>query len=153
MKKYSGGIYGGSVAARLVYFQKMGVDQAICNMIKDKARKIADLSCWEKKYEFPKGVLTQLEITAIVPHPSDVHELFDKDFPHFCYGGAWGIIDRIHVDKCSTQFRFIPVVDREFGDASWHTVREGLDLQDTCLLYEFIDDVIDDIVVLEPDVE
>ena len=146
MKKYGTcGIYGGnSVAARIAYAEKMGVDRAIAEMIKDLARKRDSL---DNFYISHSNGFKELRIIANLPYPTSVYDVFERSFPTFSISEGFGVIDKLCVDSASVQFHTLLIQDDELVETRWHTVREAFDLQKTCLLYEFVDDIINDITL------
>lgn len=150
MKKYyhTWTCYGQSVAGRIAYHQKMGVAQGILNMVKHSARnKKLDLHDWETKQDFNGTELTFFSMTAVIPTPADYKELYD--YPAFTYNGKLGAIDMINIQS-ELQFH-IMVFDydkKEFVNGHWHTVRECLSLEDTCTLFEYIEDRLEDLIIL-----
>lgn len=154
MKKYNVGfrVYGQSTVGRINYYQKMGVSSGIREMIlmKMHSQKL-DISNWKREYHVGNKSIKQLELTVVVPTPNATNIVCD--YPSFVYNKRAGYIDMIHFDDSETQFH-IMFLDHEndtFTNGYWHTVREGLNLEDTCLLFEYIEDRLDDLIILAPE--
>lgn len=163
MKKYNQSFpcYGQSVAGRIAYYQKVGVAQGIITMLKHEMmnRKL-DIQDWKYSIDCDKGITIEcLAVTIVIPTPDDRKELFD--YPTFEYSGKRGFIDMIHFDSSELQFHimFYDKTPEEFrrGDTKsfrnglWHTVRECLSLEDTCTLFEYVEDRIHELIVLSPE--
>ena len=155
MKKYHTTFpcYGQSVAGRIAHHQKMGVAQGIMLMWKHHMNH--DLAAWKYSIEVGNGKsLECLAITAVIPTPDNRKELFD--YPMFWYNGRRGYIDMIHMDSSELQFH-IMFYNRENRDKGswengyWHTVRECLSLEDTCTLFEYVEDRLKDLIILAPE--
>lgn len=153
MKKYHscGGNYGQGIADRVMYWQKMGVAKGIINLIKHKMSRLGmNLDDWVVHYNIDDvHNYKELHVTVVVPTPDNVRILYEVGYPLFHYWKDHGVIDMVHFDD-ELQFHFM-TYDRENGvwvNKGWHTVREGLDLQETCLLYEYLDDRLGELRIL-----
>jgi hypothetical protein len=163
MKKYNSHFpcYGQSVAGRVAYYQKMGVAQGIITMLKHHMRnEHMDIKNWKFSIDIGNGKSMEcLAVTVVIPTPDDMRELFD--YPVFKHDGKYGYIDMIYFDTSELQFHimFYDKTSEDFrkGDTKvtknggWHTVREGLTLEDTCTLFEYIEDRIEDLIILSPE--
>lgn len=153
MKKYNttASIYGQSTIGRINYYQKMGVSSGIKEIVLNMVRNEGlDISDWKKEYHVGEKTIKQLELTLVIPTPNNSDIL---DYPHFEYNGKSGYIDMIHFDTTETQFHIMywDYKTDTFTNGGWHTVREGLSLEDTCLLFEYVEDRLNDMVILTPD--
>ena len=162
MKKYQSTFpgYGRSVAGRVAYYQKMGVAQGIIVMIKHHMRNSnMNIEDWKYSVDIGNGKSMEcLGVTGVIPTPDDRRELFD--YPVFKYDGKYGYIDMLHFDTSELQFHimFYDKTSENFRkgntkvtkNGGWHTVREGLTLEDTCTLFEYIEDRIKDLIILSP---
>lgn len=153
MKKYNHTYpcYGQSVAGRIAYYQKMGVAQGISNIVKHVARKKKlNLHDWETKETFNNIEVTLFSMTAIIPTPADYKEI--GNFPVFTYFDKRGVIDMINVqDELQFHIMIFDYEKKEFINGYWHTIRESMSLEDTCTLFEYIEDRFDDIIILSPE--
>ena len=154
MKKYchTWTCYGQSVAGRIAYHEKMGVAQGVITMIKHfvSFNMESDLHDWETKESFNGVELTFFNMTVVIPTPANYKEL--HDYPAFTFNGKLGIIDMLNIQS-ELQFH-IMVFDYEkktFLNSHWHTVRECLSLEDTCTLFEYIEDRLEDLIILAPE--
>lgn len=150
MKKYNHtwACYGQSVASRIAYHQKMGVAQGVLNMVKHEAEnRELDLHKWETKQDFNGTELTFFSMTAVIPTPADYKEL--HDYPAFTYNGKLGVIDMINIQS-ELQFHIMlfDYEKKEFINGYWHTVRESLSLEDTCTLFEYVEDRQQELIIL-----
>lgn len=141
--------YGQSVASRVAYWQKMGIAQGIISEIKSKMRRNhQDSRGWEVSLEVPHAPwLSELSITVVIPTPEDRREYLK--YPHFALSGKRMLIDMLHINS-ELQVHMMDY-DREtesFKNAGWHTVRECLSLEDVCTLFEYIEDRIEDLIIL-----
>ena len=154
MKHYqtSFACYGQSVASRVAYWQKMGVARGIISEIKSKMRRNSqDSRDWEVSLEVPHAPqLSELSITVVIPTPEDRYE--SLKYPHFALSGKRMLIDMLHINS-ELQVHMMDY-DREtesFKNVGWHTVRECISLEDTCTLFEYIEDRIEDLIILPPE--
>lgn len=160
MKKYQTSFpgYGQSVAGRIAYYQKMGVAQGI--MVMWKHHMNHKLDDWKYSVEIGNGESMEcLAVTAVIPTPDDMKELFD--YPSFEYNGKRGYIDMIHMNSSELQFHimfydrgennFRKGLTKTFINGGWHTVREGLNLEDTCTLFEYVEDRLKELIILSPE--
>lgn len=151
MKKYNNSFpeYGQSITSRIVYHQKMGVAKGIVDMLKSEIRsKGLELKNWIKKYQFNNTEINELCVTVIIPTQED--DWLHGKCPTFRYGDKFGLIDMLHFDTHELSFH-IMMYDREtksYKNGFWHTVREGLNLEQTCTLFEYVDDVVKTLVIL-----
>ena len=150
MKKYyhTWTCYGQSVAGRIAYHQKMGVAQGILNMVKHEARnRELDLHKWETTEVFGEKELTFFNMIVVIPTPSDYKEL--QEYPMFTYNGKLGVIDMLSVQsELSFHIMLFDYEKKEFINGYWHTVRECLSLEDTCTLFEYVEDRQQELVIL-----
>lgn len=145
--------YGQSTAGRIAYWQKMGVAQGIHNMILDILRdKKLDLDDFKTYWEFNGRVFEETYIRVTLPAPVIFGDCNNHEYPWFTYDGKRGIIDMLHYNS-ELQFHFVAYDfdTNEFKSDGWHTVREGLSLEDTITLFEFVEDRKKDISVLPVD--
>ena len=150
MKKYyhTWTCYGQSVAGRIAYHQKMGVAQGILNMVRHEAenRKL-DLHKWETTEVFGGKELTFFNMIVVIPTPSNYKEL--KEYPLFTYNSKLGVIDMLDVQgELSFHIMLFDYEKKEFINGHWHTVRECLSLEDTCTLFEYIEDRQKELIIL-----
>lgn len=144
--------YGQSVTGRIAYYQKMGVAQGIIKLVKRSAEnKGLNLDNWKHKETFSNVELTFFSMTVVVPTPANFRKVVHT-YPSFAFDGKRGIIDMLNVQS-ELQFH-IMLVDWEnktFINGHWHTVRECLNLEDTCTLFEYIEDRLKELIVLAPE--
>lgn len=150
MKKYRNlfPCYGQSVAGRIVYHQKMGVAQGIINMVKHEARnRKLDLHKWETTGVFGGKELTFFNMIVVIPTSSNHEEL--EECPLFTYNSKLGVIDMLSVQgELSFHIMLFDYKKKEFINGHWHTVRECLSLEDTCTLFEYIEDRQRELIIL-----
>ena len=150
MKKYyhTWACYGQSVASRIAYHQKMGVAQGVLNMVKHEARnRELDLHKWETTEVFGDTKLTFFNMIVVIPTPSHYKEL--QDYPMFHYNGKLGVIDMLSIQgELSFHIMLFDFEKKEFVNGYWHTIREGLSLEDTCTLFEYIEDRQQELIIL-----
>lgn len=137
MKKYntfSVG-YGQSVAGRIAFHQKMGVMRGIMREIMHHMRDIPFT-----------------DMTLVVPTTGSYTEIVEK-YPSFEYNGERGYIDMLNIsdNELSFHIMLIDCDNKAFTNGRWHTVREGLNLEDTCTLFEYVEDRMEQLVPLSPD--
>lgn len=139
MKKYhtSFPCYGQSIAGQIAYYEKMGVAQGIISRILNSRNlKIKDLP--------------DSPIQIIIPTPETIEQCLD--FPTFEYYGKRGYIDMIDIqDELCFHIMFYNRTYDSFINGLWHSVREGLNLEDTCTLFEYVVDRLDDLIILSPE--
>jgi hypothetical protein len=136
------------VAGRIAYYQKMGVAHGVLNMVKHEAinRKL-DLHKWETTEVFGEKELKFFSMTVVIPTPSDYKELLE--YPMFTYNGKSGVIDMLNIqDELSFHIMLFDYKKKEFINGYWHSVREGLSLEDTCTLFEYVEDRQQELVIL-----
>lgn len=150
MKKYQNSFscYGQSVAGRINYHQKMGVANGIIEMLKHEMKNRGmKLEDWQESETFNGVSLTFTKITIVIP--TQEHDWLDGNCPTFNYNNKMGLIDMLYFGG-ELQFH-IMLYDREdksWKNGHWHTVRECLTLEQTCTLFEYIDDVVKSLIVL-----
>ena len=150
MKKYQNSFpcYGQSVAGRIAYLQKMGVASGIIDDIKRRMKNDGlELDNWKTETKFGDFTLTETKVTVVIP--TQEKDWFDGKCPTFTYNGKIGLIDMLHFGG-ELQFH-IMLYDREtksYKNGYWHTVREGLTLEQTCTLFEYVTDVLDELIIL-----
>jgi hypothetical protein len=163
MKKYNQcfPVYGQSIAGRVAYYQKMGVAQGIIQNIRlHMLNNKMDIDDWKYPINIGNGKTLQgLAVTIVIPTPADRKEL--HDYPIFDYRGKYGYIDMIHFDNSELQFHimfynkspeeFRKGDTKSFENGYWHTVREGLTLEDTITLFEYVEDRMKDLIILPPE--
>ena len=163
MKKYNHcfPVYGQSIAGRVAYFQKMGVAQGIIQGIRHLMfNNKMDIDDWKYPIDIGNGKTIQgLAISIVIPTPADRKELCD--YPMFEYCGKYGYIDMIHFDNSELQFHimfydktpeeFRKGNTKSFNNGGWHTVREGLSLEDTITLFEYVEDRMKELIILSPE--
>ena len=152
MKKYNWifSCYGQSTAGRIAYHQKMGVAQGIYKMLREvlNYHKL-DIKDYTKSYDINGHRLEEKNITVVIPSPDTFKGYCDKDYPWFHLHGKKGVIDMLHYNS-ELQFHFM-WYDRDaktFKNEGWHTVRESMSLEDVVTLYEYVEDVAKDLIVL-----
>lgn len=150
MKKYHNtwACYGQSVAGRIAYYQKMGVANGIIEMLKHEMRSRGlKLEDWKKSETYNGVSLTFTQINIVIP--TQEHDWLDGNCPIFYYDGKIGLIDMLSFDYELTFH--IMLYDREtksYKNGYWHTVREGLSLEDTCTLFEYVEDRKQELIIL-----
>lgn len=150
MKKYNNCFpcYGQSVAGRIAYHQKMGVANGIIKMLKHEMRsRDLKLEDWQESETFNGVSITFTNITMVIP--TQEHDWVNGKCPIFNYKDKIGLIDMLHFDD-ELQFH-IMLYDREsksYKNGYWHTVRECLTLEQTCTLFEYIEDVVKNLIIL-----
>lgn len=152
MKKYNWifRCYGQSTAGRIAYHQKMGVAQGIYKILREVLdyHKL-DIKDYTKSYEANGHHLEEKCITVVIPSPESYDGYFDNDYPWFIYRGNRGVIDMLYYNgELSFHFMEFNHDTKTFKNGYWHTVREGLTLDDTVLLYEYVEDRAKDLIVL-----
>lgn len=152
MKKYQHCFpcYGQSVAGRIAYLEKMGVANGVIDEIKRLMRnKGMSLNDWKSSFDIGNGkMLEETLVTVVVPTPYDIKELL-HGYPTFEYCGKRGYIDMIHFGgELQVHFMFYNREEKVFENGGWHTVRESLNLEDTCTLYEYVEDRLEELVIL-----
>lgn len=140
MKKYK------HISHQIAVWQKYGIQKGIIFMLKEKMRKDnLDIKEWKKEY----NGFSETAVTFIVPTPSDKNKVLD--YPYFEYNGRLWYIDMIHFDD-ELQVHFMGCIGRDcWENGGWHTVREALNFDDTMLLYEYINDRLEDLMILSAD--
>lgn len=146
--------YGQSVAGRINYHQKMGVAGGIIEMLKrEMYNRGLRLEDWQETITVGSETgnkqfkYTQTKVTMVIP--TQDHDWLEGKCPTFNYQGKIGLIDMLHFNS-ELQFH-IMLYDREsktYKNGHWHTVRECLTLEQTCTLFEYVEDVIRDLIVL-----
>lgn len=151
MKKYQNSFlcYGQSVAGRIAYCEKMGVANGIINNIKRRMKNEGlDLKDWKYSFDIGNGkTLETMKITVVIP--TQEGDWLDGKCPTFYYDNKLGLIDMLCFND-ELQFH-IMLYDREtksYKNGYWHTVRECLTLEQTCTLFEYIDDCLNDLIIL-----
>lgn len=147
MKKYStSSTYGQCVAGRIAYWEKMGIANGIIRMLKDKLRNNKlDINDWLYEYG---NEYKEYRVSFIIPTPNNKNELLFK-YPAFHYNDCFWYIDMIHFDdELQVHFMGLGQRGKPCENGGWHCVREALNLNDMMALYEYIDDRIDDLIVL-----
>ena len=150
MKKYyhAWTCYGQSVAGRIAYHQKMGVAKGIISMLKDEVKnRQLNLHDWEHKETFNNVELTFFCMNVVIPTPANYKEL--RHYPAFTYDGKLGVIDMLSVQsELDFHIMLFDYKKNEFVNGGWHTVRECLSLEDTCTLFEYVEDRQQELVIL-----
>lgn len=150
MKKYQNSFpcYGQSVAGKIAYYQKMGVANGIIEMLKCEMRNRGmKLEDWQESKTFNGVSLTFTKVTIVIP--TQEHDWLDDNCPIFHYNNRIGLIDMLHFGG-ELQFH-IMLYDRKsksWNNGHWHTIRECLTLEQTCTLFEYIEDVVKNLIVL-----
>lgn len=149
--KFGSTTYGQNIAGKIAYWEKIGICKGIIHMLKDKLR-IGGMDINDWKYEYNNGY-KEYRVTFIIPTPEDHCKVLN--YPMFEYNGTPWYIDMIHFDdelqvhlmgnirKCRGEYQWL--------NGGWHTVREGLSLNDTMALYEYIDNRFLELTVLSKD--
>ena len=152
MKKYHNSfpMYGQSIAGRINYFQKMGVAKGIADIVTHKMESEGlNIKDYIDVYEGFNGcTFKQLHITAIIP--TGKYDWIHGKCPVFrCGANAPGVVDMILVDDTEIQFHIMYYTPGGiYSNGGWHTVRECMTLEETCTLYEYVDDRLDELVFL-----
>ena len=153
MKEYQNSFpcYGQSVAGRIAYHQKMGVAQGIISMLKHEMKnREMKLEDWQESETFNGTTITYTKVTVVIP--TKEHDWLDGICPTFNYNGKIGLIDMLHFGG-ELQFH-IMLYDREsklWKNGYWHTVRECLTLEQTCTLFEYIENRQQELIILPPE--
>lgn len=150
MKKYHNSCtcYGQSVAGRIAYHQKLGVASGIMHIIKHEMlnRHLNPLD-WETANEYEGFKYVDNHITVVIP--TDKEDWIKHNCPIFTYMNSWGIIDMLCLGG-ELQFHFMKYdkETKDFVNGYWHTIRENMNLQDTCTLFEYVEDRLKDLIIL-----
>ena len=156
MKKYNNCFpeYGQCLAGRIAYWEKMGVASGIMDNIRwhmrDKNMKASD---WDETIDVGNGnTIKERSIMVVIPTSADFHDITNGDYPTFTYMGKTCVIDMLCLGG-ELQFHAMMAdwKKEEFTNGYWHTVREGLGLQDTCVLFEYIQDKLKELIILPPE--
>lgn len=138
-------IYGQCISGRVAYWQKMGVALGIVDEIKILMRN-RDISTkrYITKYD-------GLVVPVIIPTKEDAW--FNNECPVFSCDDGFGIIDMLSIHETDMSFHLMiyDSVKKSFRNGLWHTVREGLTLEQTVTLYEYVVNSIDDLIILAPE--
>lgn len=141
MKKYK------HIAQQLQRWQKYGIAKGIIFLLKEEMRS-RGLDFDEWLYEYGNGY-KEHRVTFVVPTPSAIREVLD--YPYFEYDGDYWYIDMIHFDD-ELQVHLMGYDNKKsWTNGGWHTVREGLNLNDTMVLYEYINDRKSNLIILDKD--
>jgi len=125
------------ISSEISRWEQYGLYHGIMSVIKSEVElKGFDLKDFIGKYDFNGSTIHQLELKVIIPTSSDLHKIV-CEVPHFHYYNHWGYIDMLYVDD-ELQFHFMEVKDGELVNCGWHTVREGLTIEETRLLFEYV---------------
>ena len=157
MKKFKNTFpcYGQSTAGRIAYYQKMGVAQGIISMLYDEMKKekksLKDYTkvIWKNCEE----TVTETKVCIGLPvTPIKTKDWLREDkYPVFETNVGARIIDQL---AFGSELQFHSLIykykTKEYIDGGWHTVRECLTLEQTCTLFEWVEDVINNTEILEP---
>lgn len=151
MKKYNFacGVYGSTTASRIAYWQKMGIGLGIKELIEryvywelkfKKADFIKSESIDGKNYSFYQCWLR-------VTRPKSIDLAIEGLCPSFtCKDGSVGFLDELVIGDSEIQYKltkYIHDTDEYISDG-WRTLREGLNIMDAALLFEYIEDLIEE---------
>lgn len=141
MKKYQ------HITQQLQQWEKYGIAKGIIKMLKDEMRSRGlAFNDWLYKYE---NGHEKYRVTFVIPTPSNIREVLD--YPYFEYDGDLWYIDMIHFDD-ELQVHFMGYDNKkDWTNGMWHTVRESLNLNDTMVLFEYINSRINSLIVLDKD--
>lgn len=137
MKKYK------YTSQQIANWQRYGIQKGIMFMLKDVMRKHGlDANEWMKKHNCES-------VAFVIPTPSNKSMVLD--YPYFEYNGSLWYIDMILFDD-ETQIHLMGCINRKhWENGGWHTVREALSLADTMVLYEYIEERLEDLILLDAD--
>lgn len=149
MKKYHNlfPCYGQSVVGRVAYWQKTGVAKGIVTTIYREANSRGlERKDWLNLSHEP------FESSQIVI-PTKRHDWLDGLCPIFHYNGRIGVIDMLHYDGFDLQFHIMLYNSstEQYDNGYWNTVRECMTLEDTCTLFEYVEDVCTSLIYLTPE--
>lgn len=153
MKKYNNLFlcYGQSTVGRINYYQKMGVAEGIIKMLKHEMRNRGLALNNLQRTETINGVLVTSTRLVIVSIPADEEDWLEVKCPIFVYNGKAGLIDMLSFgDELMFHIRLYNGKTNSYEDGHWHTIRECFTLEQTCTLFEYVEDVIKEITVLPP---
>lgn len=139
MKKYK------HVAHEIAKWEKYGIAKGIMFMLKEQIRSLGrNMNEW--LYQYDNGY-KEYKVTFVIPTPSNIRQVLD--YPYFEYNGYIWYIDMIHFDD-ELQVHLMGYDNqKDWTNGGWHTVREGLNLNDTMVLYEYIKNQINNLILLE----
>lgn len=148
MRKYA------FVANQIATWEKYGIAKGIISMLKNEIRsRCRDIKDWEEVHRFNGYELRETTVKFIIPTPATIREVLD--YPTFEYNGKMWYIDMIcfndELQVHLMSFSRNENKERIWQNGYWHTVREGLNLNDTMVLYEYISDNISSLILLEKD--
>lgn len=147
MEKHYGyfGVYGASMAGRIVYYQKMGVAKGAIESLKQAIAEHGinpNDESFKRHYTVGNNKISETIVYVELPK----RNWLEHECPIFHSYGDSGVIDKLRFDD-ELQFHLVGTKGENLG---WRTVREGFDLQNTCVLYEYIQDVSDELVFYGP---
>lgn len=153
MKKYHNSfpVYGQSIVGRINYLQKMGVAKGIADIVVNKMKsKGLDVKDYMHVFNVDDHGFEERRITAVIP--TGKYDWVNDKCPVFrCGVNAPGVVDMILVDDTEIQFHIMYYTPGGiYSNGGWHTVRECMTLEETCTLYEYVDDRLDELVFLRP---
>lgn len=150
MKKYNNSFpcYGQTVTGRINYYQKMGVVNGIIGILKDEMRRRGlNIKNWTDELTVNGVTVGQTSVTMIIPTRED--DWINDRCPVFEYDNEICVVDMIYFsDELSVHLMAWHGMTKTYKNRFWHTVREGLTLEQTCTLFEYISDVVKDLIVL-----
>ena len=153
MKKYRcfDPVYGQGISDRIAYYQKLGVASGIIREIKCymESKKL-NLKDWEDSVDLGEGkTYKYTNITIVIPTPDGWENKGWRDYPNFNINGKHSLIDMINIQgELSFHHMLIDYKNKQFVNGGWHTVRESLNLEQTGLLFEYLEDRMDDLIFL-----
>lgn len=153
MKKYNNNftVYGQCTAGRIVYWQKMGVAKGIMEgiywLMYDQKKKLSD---WDEVIDVENGhSIKERQIVVVIPTSSVFKDIFEGEYPVLHYMGKPCIIDMLCLGtELQVHMMMVDYKNGKFTNGFWHSVRESLDLQDTCVLFEYVGDKLKDLIIL-----
>lgn len=154
MKKYhnTDPTYGQSTASRIHYWEKMGIANGIKDMIHwHMYGKNMKLSDWSYTVDLGNGHTMECNhITVVIP--TETGKYFDGIYPVFYHNGKPHYIDMLCLSsELQIHLMRYNYDTEKFTNAYWHTVREWLTLEQTATLFEYIEDRLEDLIILPKD--
>lgn len=149
MKKYNNSFcfLGQSLAGRIQHCQKVGVAVGITEMLKAEIqRRGIPLKTFLRPEPFCEDGRSKIRITVIIPTKEDDYLL--ENCPIFECNGNYGVIDMLMFDReLNFHTMWIKGEAGSFVNGGWHTADECLTLEQTCTLFEYVDDVRENMII------
>lgn len=143
MKKYHNCFptYGQSIVGRVNYYQKYGVAQGISIMLKRAIQNRGlDLESFKEPIDLGGTTIHEYRINVVLPNK----DWLEGECPIFTNGKKFGIIDKLRIGG-ELSYHINYYENKQYVNGNWHTVREGLTLEQTCTLFEYIEDILNEI--------